>query len=355
MAHWPRRPGEPAWAASAADDNRPRGHRTTGQPKGWGRWSAGKGTGGWCAGGVAASPVVDPKAVGTGAPAARGRIVGFFALAYALSWLWLLPIAAAGGRIVAGRGWPTHLPALLAPLAAAVIVTARYDGRAGLADLGRRMVQVRVRLRWWVFAVSPLLVLALVLLVDGVAGRALPAAEDFARFSGVPSGWGTLGVAATIIVINGFGEETGWRGYALPHLERRHTPLTATLIVAGLWAGWHLPMFLVVDSFRTFTPAITVGWVIGLFCGAIVLTWLYNHTSSILLVALWHGTYNIISGTSAATGFLAAASTTLVMVLAVTLLVLELRATHADRASILHPPSTSPDTRRTSTDSPHPG
>jgi len=197
-------------------------------------------------------------------------------------------------------------------------------------------------------------VLALVLLVDVAAGRPVPAADDFARFSGVSSGWGILGVGATIIVINGFGEETGWRGYALPHLQLRYTPMTATLVVAGLWAGWHLPMFFVVEGFRTFTVAITVGWVFGLFCGAIVLTWLYNRTGSILLVALWHGTYNIISGTSAATGLLAAVSTTLVMVLAIALVVLELRATRGGRASILHPPSATPDTATTSIGPPDP-
>ena len=295
----------------------------------------------WCAGWVDVSPIAGrapAAATARAATAGRRPIVWFFGLAYALSWLWLVPIAAAGGRVAAGRGWPTHLPALLAPLAAALIVTARSDGTAGLNDLGRRMVRVRVPLRWWVFAVSPLLVLVLVLLVDVAAGRALPAIGDFARFSGVTSGWGPLGVGAAIVMINGFGEETGWRGYALPRLQRRYPPLTTTMIVAALWAGWHLPMFFVVDGFRSFTLAITAGWVLGLFCGAIVLTWLYNHTRSILLVALWHGTYNIISGTSAATGLLAAVSTTLVMVLAVALVVLEVRATRAGHRSVLGPP-----------------
>jgi len=307
----------------------------------WGRSSAWLTAIAWCAGGVDMSPSVGraPAAAAAQAAAAgRRRIVWFFGLAYALSWLWLVPIAAVGGRVAAGSGWPTHLPALLAPLAAALIVTARYDGRAGLNDLGRRMVRVRVPLRWWAFAVSPLLVLVLVLLVDVAAGRALPAIGDFARFSGVASGWGPLGVGAAIVMINGFGEETGWRGYAVPRLQRRYPPLTATMIVAALWAGWHLPMFFVVDGFRSFTLAITAGWVFGLFCGAIVLTWLYNHTRSILLVALWHGTYNIISGTGAATGLLAAVSTTLVMVLAVALVVLELRATRAGRRSVVGPP-----------------
>ena len=295
----------------------------------------------WCAGWVDVSPIAGrapAAATARAATAGRRPIVWFFGLAYALSWLWLVPIAAVGGRVAAGSGWPTHLPALLAPLAAALIVTARSDGTAGLNDLGRRMVRVRVPLRWWVFAVSPLLVLVLVLLVDVAAGRALPAIGDFARFSGVASGWGPLGVGAAIVMINGFGEETGWRGYALPRLQRRYPPLTTTMIVAALWAGWHLPMFFVVDGFRSFTLAITAGWVLGLFCGAIVLTWLYNHTRSILLVALWHGTYNIISGTGAATGLLAAVSTTLVMVLAVALVVLELRATRAGRRSVVGPP-----------------
>jgi uncharacterized protein len=282
------------------------------------------------------SSVIDPPLVGAPAPVrGRGRVGWFFTLAYLLAWLWLLPVAMSGGRVAAGRGWPTHFPALLAPLVAAIAVTAWFEGRAGLADLGRRMVRFRVPLRWWVFAASPVLVLGLVLVVDRVIGRALPAAGDFARFSGLPSSWGVAGVGVAIVAVNGFGEETGWRGYAVPHLQQRHTPLAATTVVAVLWAGWHLPMFFVVEGFRSFTVAITVGWVIGLFCGAVVLTWLYNHTGSILLVALWHGTYNMTSGTSAASGLLAAVSTTAVIVLAALLVVLEVRATRHGGPSIL--------------------
>ena len=268
----------------------------------------------------------------------RKLIVLYFALAYGLSWAWLMPMAKAGGVVRAGVGWPTHLPALLGPLLAAVVVTARFDGRQGLSDLGRRMVLVRVPARWWAFAVSPLLVLLAVLAVDVLAGLPSPAVNDFAVFSGVPAGWGVLGVAATILLVNGFGEETGWRGYALPRLQDRHRPLTATLIVAALWAGWHTPMFFVVDTFRSFSVPILAGWIIGLFCGAIVLSWLYNRSGgSILLVAVWHTTYNLISGTAAATGLLAAVSTTLVIGLAAVLVVLEVRATRDGRDSVLSP------------------
>jgi membrane protease YdiL (CAAX protease family) len=38
-------------------------------------------------------------------------------------------------------------------------------------------------------------------------------------------------------------EEPGWRGFALPRLQERYGPVWATLILAPLWAGWHLPLF----------------------------------------------------------------------------------------------------------------
>ena len=78
-----------------------------------------------------------------------------------------------------------------------------------------------------------------------------------------------------------------WRGFALPLLQRRFSPLTAMLVVAVLWAGWHLPMFLVVNNFRSFSVGTVVGWLFGLTAGSIVLGWLYNRSGgSVALVEL---------------------------------------------------------------------
>ncbi len=271
----------------------------------------------------------------------RSDVVTFFVLAYAFSWAWLIPLAISGGRVTAGDGWPTHFPALLGPLLAAVVLTAHRGGRPAVRELAGRMVRGRVSPRWWLFALSPLLLVLVVVGVDVLAGQPLPSLADFAVFSGVPAGWGVVAVAATILLVNGFGEETGWRGYALHDLQRRRSPLVATLVVASLWAGWHAPMFLVVDTFRAFSLPILAGWVIGLFSGGIVLSWLYNRSgNSILLVAVWHATYNLISGTDAARGLLAAASTTLVIGLATTLVGLEIRAVRRGNPTVLGPPPT---------------
>ena len=134
------------------------------------------------------------------------------------------------------------------------------------------------------------------------------------------------------------GEETGWRGYALPQLQRRFSPLTSSLIIAVLWFGWHLPQFFVIASYRDYDPVQYVGMFVGLTIGAVVLTWLYNRSGgSILLVAVWHGLYNFVSGTQAATGMLAAVVTTLIMIQGVVLIVLELRARRRGRPSVLGP------------------
>ena len=150
---------------------------------------------------------------------------------------------------------------------------------------------------------SPIAYLAVALAVMAASGKAVPSGADFARFSGLPSGLGIVGVALLIVVVGGFGEETGWRGYALPQLQKRFSSLTSTLILAGLWAGWHIPQFFALHSYKEFSAGMGIGFVFGLACGAIVATSLYNHTGgSILAVVVWHGLYNVVGGTTAATG-----------------------------------------------------
>ncbi len=48
-------------------------------------------------------------------------------------------------------------------------------------------------------------------------------------------------VLATLFT--GGNEEFGWRGFALPHLQKRFSALTASVLVGGVWALWHVPMF----------------------------------------------------------------------------------------------------------------
>jgi uncharacterized protein len=286
--------------------------------------------------------------VGSARPVARWSglraVALFFVLAYTISWAWTIPLAANRLVVHRGQGWPTHYPALLGPLIAAVTVTALTAGRAGVRDLASRTVRWRVPIRWWLVAVSPVLFLLLALAGLRAAGRVLPPPAAFGRFSGTPL-LGVVGVALMITLVGSLGEEVGWRGYALPQLQRRYGPLTATLILAALWYCWHLPQFFVVQSYREFGPIDYVGMFLGLGCGAVVLTWLYNRSGgSVLLAVVWHGVYNVVGATqAAATTAIAAIVSTLIIVQGIALLAVELRARHRGRPSVLGPP---PDPRR---------
>jgi uncharacterized protein len=199
-----------------------------------------------------------------------------------------------------------------------------------------RVARWRVPVRWWLAAVSPAAFLGVALIAMAAAGKALPSVADFGQYSGTPA-IGLVGVLL-LIAFGALGEETGWRGYALPQLQRRFSPLTSSLILAVLWFGWHMPQFFVIATYRNSSPVQYVGFFLGLTCGAVILTWLYNRSrGSILLVAVWHGLYNFVSGTQVATGQLAAVVTTLVMIQAAVLIVLELRARRHGRPSILGP------------------
>jgi uncharacterized protein len=273
------------------------------------------------------------------APPASSRPVLFVILACALSWAWVIPLAATGATVEGGRGWPTHLPALLGPLLAAVLCTA-LTGRRALRDLAASMLRWRIGRRWWLAAVSPLSALLAVLGVLAATGADLPAASGFARFSGVPSAWGLAGVTAVVVLIGGLGEETGWRGYLQPALQSRMRPLAATGVVAAVWAAWHAPQFFLIRSYEDFPAAMLPVFLLGLSAGSVVLAWLYNHTRSVLACAVWHGLYNVAGATAAATsgsGMLSAAVWTFVVGFAVVLLVLERRAARAGRPSVLAP------------------
>jgi membrane protease YdiL (CAAX protease family) len=234
-----------------------------------------------------------------------------------------------------GQGWPTHFPALIGPMVAAILVASRTGT---LRRLLLSMVRVRVPLRWWAWALSPLALLAIGLVAELIAGEQLPQPADFSRMTGLPSVIGVVGVAVLVLLVNGFGEETGWRGFALPLLQRRFSPLTAMLVLAVIWAGWHLPMFLVVGNFRGFSAGTVVGWLLGLTAGSIVLGWLFNGSGgSVALVAVWHACFNMVSATAAASGLVAAIVTTVVMAQAVVLVGAELVARRRDRPSVLGP------------------
>jgi membrane protease YdiL (CAAX protease family) len=135
-------------------------------------------------------------------------------------------------------------------------------------------------------------------------------------FSGAPV-LDPLLLVLLVLVVNGFGEETGWRGFLAERLLVSHSPRATSVLVFLAWSVWHLPMFAVVPGLRGLGWA-TFGWALGLLAGSVVLTWLYTEgRHSVLLVAAWHTAFNLTSATQATEGVVAATTSTAVMLAAV--------------------------------------
>jgi membrane protease YdiL (CAAX protease family) len=157
-----------------------------------------------------------------------------------------------------------------------------------------------------IVAFSPLMIgYMLIKLLNSFTGREL-LLSNLGEVNYLPSlGWWAL---LLWIFTFGFGEETGWRGFALLRLEKNRSALAATLILAAIWALWHMPQF-----FYVFDPSIAIGWGIGLFAGTVLPTWLYNSADSILVVAIWHGCFNFLTASTADTGVLPAVMSVIVI------------------------------------------
>jgi membrane protease YdiL (CAAX protease family) len=243
-------------------------------------------------------------------------LTSFFLLAFLLSWLVEVPLALkAQGILQLPLPFAVHYLAGYSPMVAALFLTAKDDGWPGIRRLFRRMFRWHVPAVWWLIAFSPLLFYALLVAVLGWLKVQPPALSALGQLKFLPD----LGFAALPfwVITFGLGEEAGWRGYALPRLQRTRGALSATIILWFFWALWHLPLF-----FYTYDAGVIFGFVPGLLAGAIVFTWLFNSTGSILIAAVWHGMFDLTTAcATCGTGMAAAAVSMLVMVGAVALLV----------------------------------
>ena len=176
--------------------------------------------------------------------------------------------------------------AAYAPTAWGIYFTRRCSGNAGLRDLFARLVRVRVPVVWLLAAVflAPLCCTFTAVLARLFTGQ-VP--EFSARYLTPPFVLWVLALGGPL------NEELGWRGFALPRLLQRRSPLAASVGLGVLWAFWHLPLFFDLrsprGSFATF--------VVVVVCFSIVMTAAHLGTRGSLLIAvLFHTSVDATAG-----------------------------------------------------------
>ena len=209
-------------------------------------------------------------------------LVSYFVLAFAATWILVSPLVVIE---TFPRGW--HVLGALGPATAALVVTAAVGGRPALAEFAGRILRWRVGAGWFLVSVfSPFLLFVLSTIIVRLLGGPWP---DLGRLGPEE----LIGFSFLAGLLYGVGEESGWRGFALPRLQSGRSALVATLILTVFWALWHIPFFFYRFEFGAVQ---VVGFFVGLLAGAIWLTCLYNSTGgSILMAAAWHTTWNLVN------------------------------------------------------------
>lgn len=218
----------------------------------------------------------------------------YFILAYALSWCIEIPLAlSVQGVINIQIPMAIHYLNPFGPMAAALIMLALTEGKTGIQVLIRRWFKWRVDARYYAFAIlGPIALFSLAVLINRVISGTWSDLSLLGEVDYLPY-VSPFSAVLVWLFTYGLGEETGWRGYALPHLQRKYSAANSTLILALLWAFWHIPAFFYRDTYIEMGILGFPMFLISITFATMVFTWLYNSTGgSLLLVILFHAFFN---------------------------------------------------------------
>lgn len=177
---------------------------------------------------------------------------------------------------------PIFLLAVYAPAIAALLVVGATSGLRGLKRYLSRCGYWRCPPEWYLilFLGVPLAFAA----GSAIKGNLFAGPLPFDSF-------GALLVAVLGMAVVGPIEEFGWRGVALPLLQRRLAPMWAALVIGLIWGLWHLPAFYLSGAPQSnwqFLP-----FLLGAVAISVIVTPLFNLSrGSILLPAAFHWQLN---------------------------------------------------------------
>ena len=174
---------------------------------------------------------------------------------------------------------------------ASLVMTGLTLGKSGILALLKRYLIWRVDWQWYLIAFFLIPGLSFLGILINAAYTRTPI--DFStvlayKIFGPSANLLLLAVPFFLFDAIANGEEMGWRGYVLPRLQAKYNALTSSLILAPIWALWHLPKFL------THWDTVTFLWfVVDVLAKTILMTWMLNNTrGSMLLVTLFHASFN---------------------------------------------------------------
>lgn len=238
-------------------------------------------------------------------PAARSAVESryrrpglFLLLATVSSWAFWIPAAFASA---AGTAWAPlvsvlGIAGLVAPLG--VVAWMVRDDRAVQRDIVRRLVTLRgVRPLWVVLSclLVPASVVAatLISLPLGYSPDQLLLRGAVTFTTGVLPGWIVLVLAPMI-------EEIAWHSYGIDALRTKFSLFTGSLLFAGVWVLWHVPLAFIGGTSQEQTAGQGVLHALNFPVSAIpfvlLMNWIYVRSGrNIVVTILFHLAANLVT------------------------------------------------------------
>ncbi len=226
----------------------------------------------------------------------RHSVLIYFGLVFLFSWGGLLILAPGdfppSAERFASLGPMVYLAIIAGPSVAGILMIALTDGIPGIREFLARLGHWRVSPGAYALALLPALAITgttlLLSMISSEFRPAILAAENRGAI--------LIGAIGPSLMVGAF-EESGWTGFAVPHLRRRHSILMTGLAVGAVWGAWHFPLFWEVDSFSATLPFTIL--LTRLFAWLppfrVLLIELHERTRSLPLVMLMHAAVSFVS------------------------------------------------------------
>ena len=220
----------------------------------------------------------------------NNQLASFFIIAFVWSWGWWggLIFSTSSDAFMSGSLPPSFFVFALiggfGPSVSGIITSMITGGKKEAGSMLCGIKKARFRMGWWGAALLTVPLLTLVQTgLHAITGRVVS--------YNVPG----------IMMIMGFiwpafsslGEEFGWRGYALPRMQQRYGPLSASLLLGLIWGMWHLPSdYIAYSSYGwLFIPMFVLLGPLTMTAHSIIMTFIYNNTKGRLgPMVLYHYT-----------------------------------------------------------------
>ncbi|MFS0879711.1 CPBP family intramembrane metalloprotease [Bacillus sp. 7586-K] len=111
------------------------------------------------------------------------------------------------------------------------------------------------------------------------------------------SSWGMLFYYFFKTLLSGpLGEELGWRGFAQTELQKRYSPLKASVIIGFWWGMWHLPIWFTTGFIGIDLIKYVLFFMISIISTSIIMAAFYNLNQNLLIPIFIHLFFNFYIG-----------------------------------------------------------